>query len=50
MQGNLHLGKYSNFFSIKILVKALTEHCSLKLGVFSLNLCSENYLLEVKHL
>jgi hypothetical protein len=30
MQGNLHLGKYSNFISIKILLNTLTEHCSFK--------------------
>jgi hypothetical protein len=31
IQGNIHLGKYSNFISIKILVKTLTEHCSFRL-------------------
>ena len=31
MQGNLHLGKYSYFISIKILVNTLTEHYSFKL-------------------
>ena len=31
MQGNLHLGKYSYFISIKILVTTLTEHYSFKL-------------------
>ena len=30
MLGNLHLGKYSNFINIKVLLNTLTEHCSFK--------------------